>query len=266
MTTDTTPTTTPFTLPNMPAININTIANSKISLMLKGDPGTGKTHTALSFPTPIFVAYAATNRATLRKHITADPSIIGNSIDSWEDFENQLKPAIMNREIPAATILVDEISSVAELMWKKIQGSRPNLTIPDYGTGGRWMRDCTKAMCSATAPRGDHPGYHIVFTTHLRDRKNEDSGELIGIVPDLMGKYAYKIEGEFDYSFLCEAEVGKDAVPTEGGTKLVLSKKFKFYTVGPNKYHKCKGGGLPPEIVVGEGESAFNILNGYWKL
>ncbi len=251
----------PFTLPSMPIIDPAQLTNPKVSLLLKGDSGTGKTHTALGFPGPIYTAYADVNRATLRNFMRADATIGGASVPSWDPFAKEFVPAVINRTIPAATLIIDTIDMIAEMLIAKIKGTRAGLEIRDWGTVHDSLADVTKSLASATAPRGDHPGYNVVFTAHLRD-VTDDKGALLRRVPGFSGGFANKIEAYFDYVFLCTArEVSKEV-----NRKAVRSKEFTLHTVSPDRYNSCKGGALPPQITVAENDCAFDMLNEYWKL
>ena len=138
-----------------------TMKDSKISLLLKGDPGSAKTHTALSFPEPIYMAYSDVNHETVRfktyEHATKveDDSpegfhwintrdISGTEISSWDDYEQTFIPEVANRNIDAATIVVDTIDFAAKFMWNKLQGSRSNLTPANFGTGLNMLNDTTR--------------------------------------------------------------------------------------------------------------------------
>jgi len=150
-------------------------------------------------------------------------------------------------------------------MWKDIEGTRGKLTMQDFGTGLRRMGEATRALVSLTLPYKDHPGYHVVFTSHLKDQ-TDDSGSLLKIGPALMGQFANQIEDYFDYVLLMQAEMVAKIEQVNGVTKSVPSKQFKIWSIPPDRYHTCKGGDMPAEMVVPNGGKAFELLNEWWKV
>jgi hypothetical protein len=116
-------------------------------------------------------------------------------------------------------------------------------------------------ITDAAAPKGDHPGYNIVFTSRIRENTDE-KGNLVdpGYQCCMWGQFKDHIESFFNYILLCEAS----NTTAKGSTKPI--RQFKIYSVPPNRYHTCSGGELPPEIIVPEGKSAFDLLNEYWKV
>jgi hypothetical protein len=251
---------------NLTRFHAGNIAESRLSVLLKGVSGSGKTHASLTFPEPILSIYADVNRETMRRSIDSGVQVEGLAIDNWADYSSVVMPEIVNRKVQAATIVVDTIDFLADLMWRNIQGTKHALAIQDFGTGLRRLGETTRDLVASTIPRGDHPGYHIVVCSHLKD-VSDDGGALLKIAPAIMGQFANTIEDYFDYVLLCRGELTTSVEKDPSGrTRSVKAKQYKILSVPPDRYHTCKGGGLPPELVIPEGARAFDILNEYWKV
>lgn len=255
-----------MSLDKLRVFNAETMVDSRISLLAKGLSGSGKTSLACSFPEPVFVVYADVNRDTVRRMaIDQGRDIFGVAVDAWHEYHNQVVPEIAARKVKASTIVVDSISFLAQIMWADLQGTRAHLTQQDFGTGLRRLGETTRDMVAATMPRGDHPGYHMVFTTHLRDVTNEQ-GALLKVSPLIMGQFKDQLEAYFDYAVLTSAEMLTKTEKVNGVTKAVHSRQFKVITSPPDRYNTCKGGNLPAEILISDGSLAFDEMNKTWKL
>ncbi|MBK25968.1 MAG: hypothetical protein CME70_18345 [Halobacteriovorax sp.] len=244
----------------------STMVDSRISLLAKGPSGSGKTTLALSFPEPIFLIYADVNRDTVRRlAVDGGRDIKGIAVNEWNEYQTQIVPQIISRRIEASTIVVDSISFLAQVMWRDLQGSRSHLTQQDFGTGLRRLSETTRDIMATSIPRGDHPGYHIVFTTHVRDVTSEQ-GALLKVSPNIMGQFKDQIEAYFDYAVLTNSEMVSSTKKVNEKTVAVRSTQYKIITSPPDRYNTCKGGNLPPEIVISEGGSPFDEMNKTWKL
>jgi hypothetical protein len=239
--------------------------DARLSVLLKGASGSAKTETALSFPDPIRVIYTDVNRETVRKAIARGVKIEGTAVRTWSEYSDQIVPTLVSRKFEGNTIVVDTVDFLSALMWKDIEGTKARLAIQDFGTGLRRLSETTRALVSLTLPEGDHPGYHVVFTSHLKD-VSDDSGALLKVAPAIMGQFANQIEDYFDYVLLMQSELASKVETVNGVTKNVKSKQFKIWSVPPDRYHTCKGGDMPAELIVPQGTKAFDLLNEYWKV
>jgi hypothetical protein len=255
-----------MSLDNLRRFSADTMVDSRVSLLAKGPSGSGKTTLACSFPEPVFMVYADVNRDTVRRMaVDQGRDISGVPVEAWNEYQNDVVPEIAARKLDAATIVVDSISFLAQIMWANIQGTRAHLTQQDFGTGLRRLSETTRDMVAATMPRGDHPGYHVIFTTHLRDVTTE-GGALLKVSPLIMGQFKDQLEAYFDYAVLTSAEMLTTTEKVNGQTKAVRSRQFKVITTPPDRYNTCKGGDLSPEIIIADGASAFDEMNKTWKL
>lgn len=242
-----------------------TAGNSNLVTLLKGVSGSAKTEGLLSFPQPIFVVHTDRNSETIRKAKLRGVEIDARAIDNWNEYENIILPAIVARELNAATIGVDTASGLFDLMWRHIQGSQPRkLDFDDFRRGLSLASSTMFDLCSTAQPARTEgkPSYHVVCTSHLTDVTN-DQGSLIKVVPKLMGAFKDSFENYFDYVFLCEAMLTSTQVKEGERTVMRPAKQFRIHTVPPANYHTCKGGGMPPTIDVPEGKGLFELI---WPL
>ena len=236
-------------------------------ILNKGKSGTGKSTLALKFPKPICVAYADKDVETVGDVLIDQPTGVDIIlIRNWEDYANVFVPAAKNRKINARTIVVDTIDFVGTLGANSIRGSKNQLSIPDWGTFFNRMWSTTQNLVDAAAPHGDHPGYHIIFNSHLKPITTDEGATLLGYECGIPGRaFPPVIEGMFDYVLLHTVNTMKTINDTTNNISGSV-RQFKIYSAPPDKYHTCKGGKLPPEIVVPDGKDAFELCNQYWKV
>lgn len=256
-------------LPRVNAGNLETEDPNK-SILFTGFSGGGKTRSSLSAPGPIVTVYADANRETARDAAVLRKDIEIMPLTTWADYEDVFVPTVRNRKVEeylgldsVRTIVVDTISSLAGELVAETQGSRSALAIQDWGTILRKLSTTTRDLVNTTRPTKDHPGYNIIFNTHLNEK--EDNGNLLGYKPAIMGQFAGKLPAFFDYVFLCEAQLVAENKTVDGKLKAVKVRQHKLYTVPPSHLYFCKGSSkLPPEIIIKDGEFVWDILSKYW--
>jgi hypothetical protein len=237
-----------------------------VTVFAKGPPGGGKTELSMGFPGPILTIQCDANEETVSKAKIRGANVRVASAETWATFESVFVPRIADRKLgytdgwEPRTIVVDPYSSISQELVEEIGAGR-QLQIQDWGKILRRQQGVIRDLVFASVPRGDHPGYHIVVCSHLVD-VTDDKGNIQKISPRIPGQFKDVIEKDFDYVVLCQCETVSKVV---GGT-VTKSRQFKVYTAPPDRYHTCKGGDLPPEIEIPNGESAFGIMNKWWGL
>ena len=147
-----------------------------------------------------------------------------------------------NREFDCKTVAVDTLDMIGIMLQRDVQGPRNKLTQADWGTMlNRWI-DGIGQLTETTVNQGGQY-YNVVCTVHTRDVTN-DSGALVKTAPSIAGGFRDMVEGFFDWVLLCEAEVKA----RKEGTETVYDSNYFVRTIPPNKFHTCKGGGLPPIV------------------
>ena len=246
---------------DLPRITEEGAQDMGLTVLLKGFSGAGKSSLAVGFPEPICYIHADSNKLVAKAAKAAGRNIDLIALEDWGNYEDIIIPEAKARQIPARTLVVDDASSLAYNLINKMQGSKARPSFEDYAAILRRQFETTMAITNTAIPQGAHPGYNVVFTSRLKDY-NDESGALLGYQCCMWGQFKDHIESFFNYVLLCESSTANKIV----ANKSQLARQFKIYSVPPNRYHTCKGGKLPPEIVVPDGKDAFEILNQYWKV
>lgn len=229
----------------MKILTAENLGESKKSIAYKGDPGSGKTHNASTWPGPQKWAYFDRNLGTISDLIKGGLDAKLFLPDTLKEFEDEFVRPVLHREFEAETIIIDTIDGMAAMVVNDVQGIKPKLTIPDWGVILNKLRSICADLTSAAAPIEGKPSYNIVFNYHLMD-VTDDKGGLIKTSPMISGRFKDEIEAYIDTVLYCKAQISSQPVPQPGGgSKLIPSKEFICHSVPPNPFITCKGGGLP---------------------
>lgn len=232
----------------MQIMNALNFGDSKESIGYKGPSGTGKTFNALTWPTPLKVAYFDRNLKTISDLVKGGLDAEVFIFDTFAEFEREFVSKVVHREFEAQSIVLDTIDFMAALLMKDIQGSKPRLAMPDWGTILNKLRNVCSDLTSSTSVIPDRPNYNVIFTYHLMDVTNDD-GALLKTAPKIPGQFKDELEAYLDTVLYCTSQISSTAVKQPGGgTKMVPSKQFLCHSVPPNPFITCKGGGLPPVL------------------
>ena len=218
---------------------------SKESIGYKGPSGTGKTHNLLTWPGPLKIAYFDRNLKTARDMVVkgADAEIF--IFDTAKEFEDEFVRPVRHREFEAETIGIDTFDFMAAMVQREIQGNKPRISQPDWGTFLNRLRTISDDLTRAATALEGKPSYNIVFNYHLSDVT--DDGNLVRTAPKIQGGFKDELEAYLDTVLYCTSQISSTAVAQPGGgKKLVPSKQFLCHSVPPNPFITCKGGGLPP--------------------
>ena len=231
----------------MQIMTAENFGESKESIGYKGPSGTGKTHNAASWPTPIKIAYFDKNLKTISELVKGGLDAEVFLFDYFKEFEDNFVRKVIHREFDAQSIVVDTVDFMAALLMQDVQGSKARLAMADWGTIlGKLRRTCSD-LTSATSPFGERPSYNVILTYHLMDITNDD-GALQKTAPKIPGQFKDELEAYLDTVLYCTSQISSSAVKQPGGgTKMVPSKQFICHSVPPNPFITCKGGGLPPQ-------------------
>lgn len=247
----------------LPTINADNADKHGFSIAYGGESGTGKTTNALSYPEPIRGIYADVNKATVIGEINKGRDIVLTTLTAWREYEDLFVPAVENRLFDCATIVVDTLDFLSNMMWESIQGGREKLTIPMFGVGLNKLLRTTERMIRSTQYIPGKPTYNVVFTYHISETTGED-GALQKVTPAVMGKAKDIISSCFDTCLLCDVrQVSTTSKDDTGKTITEYRKEFFVHTAPPTRFHKslCKTG---PEFPVRCGGKYDDIV-GYLR-
>ena len=229
---------------NLITINSENAPEQKLSVLLKGQPGAGKTHAWLTFPGPIIACYTDKNMETVKRAMRQRNDITLVKIQSWSEFADQFVPAVVNRQLDAGTIVVDTLDALADMMWRDIQSTRDKLRIQDFGTGKDRLKNNFSDLNDAVVAVPGKPNYNVVVVSHISD-VTDDSGGIVKTTCSVMGAFKDIVEALFDYVLLCESKVDTEIE----GRNSVKVKRYLAHTIPPSRYHTCKAPGyFPVEI------------------
>lgn len=208
--------------------------DSRMSILLEGEPGTGKTHNALRQAGKTLVVYADNNRATLTT-AKLDPAldITEIRIDKWKDFDPLIVNLIKNREFEFDNIVVDSYDALMQLLVDDCRGLKVKLGFDEWANVLNSARRVTFELTQACRPREDKRDYNILCTMHLQAQTDADN-RIIKYEPALQGSFRSKVEAYFDLVLLSDSETLFDP-DTKERTKTTFIR-----TVAPTNYHTCK--------------------------
>jgi len=240
--------------------------DNNITALLCGFSGDGKSRLAHSFPDPVFSVYADPNRRTITDLMREGHQIDARNITNWAQFEKIL-PAVRNRQIQAATLVVDTIDFLHEMLLRHLKGSRAGLTQQDWGTVLDKSLEAVNTFTEVAAPlRGKnreilHPGYNIVWCCHLKKTTNE-AGDVTDIGPAIKGAFAATIGGCFDVVLQCEAAV---KTTPQQGAPAIKRRVYLLHSI-PNTPMRIKAtANWPPTITIEAGQNGYDLLKGFWN-
>lgn len=223
------------------------------SLMVKGPSGTGKTHLWGQMPGPIKVIYMDKNRATLWKIQRPRDDVEPYFISSFEEYADVFVPAAKNRQIDAATLVVDSGDRLQDDLIRETQGARSRMTQSDWGIILSKMSNTLSDLADATLEvPGKRRGYNVVFTWHVKQDKDED-GQVTDIRARARGQVTDIIEDFFDYVLISDKEVRR--TPRSGGPPLVEPHYF-LRTLAADRFQTTKAPAEWPERIESYSELA----------
>lgn len=183
--------------------------SSVVRVLSYGNPGTGKTTFATTFPNPIIVNTDDGAKAVEHRHIpvlnvAADPK------DRTFDLIMKLfKQARMGEDMFASgedsikTIIIDGYTTLARALKNRIMkenGKDPISDKADYDVWGA----LSQQLFAITEESRKLP-VNSVFTCWATIEKDELTGEILGL-PNILGGFRYTATGEFDEVYYHEVK------------------------------------------------------------
>lgn len=157
----------------------------KITLLLKGPPGAGKTFKAAQFPKPVIFNFD-NNLSGLRKlpadlqksiRVVQPRMNDGKPVKAelvWDNFVKQLEKVCTDDSVE--TIVIDSLSTMAEVLFDKILGTgNPNkrIEIQHWGDFSRYVKWLGESLlCTPDLDK------HVVFLAHERIEIDPQSKEV----------------------------------------------------------------------------------------
>lgn len=232
------------------------------SIAVQGVEKSGKTHFICSMPEEVNIAYTDPNRATAEGFMREGRKINLYLVQTWKDFQEWVRLADA-RELPGRTLAVDSFGFLSDRLVAETAGPDGAVTIPQWGRikDQNWTE--LMKLLGCTQPKGSHPGYHVVVSTHLTD-VTDDKGNLVKVRPAISGSFKDTFGRCFDSVFISRSKAER---AVEAGKLVVKPTQYMLLTAPPDQYHTCgdgiggKGGRkrLPSEV-----ENTFPALCRAW--
>ncbi len=233
-----------------------------------GDPFTGKTNYAKSFPGPFFI-YFDPDTTTLLGHPTEIPYVVVTSKKMMDDLAADVSNRKMTEivrsfgpqwaDYTVESVIVDS-STFQDKLIEEWLDSNDNKGINRWDLKSRTMHSFYNDLCSASVYKAGAEQYYIVVTAHQMIKRDKD-GNITEITTYISGNFRNALIQYMDTIIFCEVEIPTGA----NGKSLGLPGKYVCRTSPPDKYRKCGARGLtkfPPTLDNG---AFFNELQKYWS-
>lgn len=211
-----------------------------IKALIVGEPGSGKTLIASTFPKPFFVSAEGGLMSIAHKQIPfAD-------VSSSDDL-HKVKMLLENRVFAEAngleiqTVVIDTIDEIQRiLMSERMEAEKiDTFRIQDWG----WLGEQMAAICRGFR----NMPYHVVFTCHLKESKDDDTGSTY-FRPALSGSIQEQLPGYVDLS-MC-IRVQQEVKVEDDRAVNVMKRKLITYPTKKFPFLKDRSGKLPKELDV----------------
>lgn len=221
-----------------------------LKVMSVGEPGTGKSVFASTFPTPGFIFDFAQGIITYKGlEFTYEQYELGPA--GWVKFEKDL--ALVKKDTLEGkyqTIIIDDLSAMTDLCMERALQLDPKRTSaggPVWNVHYMMVRNLMEGRLRQIL---NLPA-NIVFIAHLNVIKDEETGNILGVEPLLTGQLSIKVPGYFD-------EVYYHTTRREGGdTKWLI----QTVPIGWNRARSRVSGKARtlPDLI----ENDYNVLMDY---
>lgn len=209
----------------------------KIKALICGNPGAGKTLTSSTWPN---VLYASAEGGLMS---VADRKVNYVDIDSSTtllELKNALSqsPAVREKTFgfPVETVVIDTIDEIQRIFIRErlADQRREAMVLQDWGWLGERM--------IATINGFRNLDLNVVFTAHLKEVKDEETGKL-WLKPGLQGATADQIAAYVDLAFVLKSEFKSEVV--DGKPQKILVRSLQTLPDPYSTWVKDRSGKLP---------------------
>jgi hypothetical protein len=211
-----------------------------LKLLLAGDPGSGKTRLASTFPN---VFYANADAGMMSVVDRQPPFVDVDSTETLTQLLQALRQTPKQRQqilgAPVSTVVVDTVDSIQKILIeeRKKEQKKDALAISDWG----WLGDQLRVLIRNFR----NLDMNVIFTVHLKAVEDSESGQTF-IKPGLQGQMGDEIAAYFDVCGLLKAS--PITVVKDGRQTRVLQRLMQ---TGPDARHpwlKDRSGKLPVDF------------------
>ncbi len=236
----------------MPSAKDISVSTEFLKVMSVGEPGTGKSVFASTFPTPGYV-FDFSGGIIGYRGLDFDYDQFSLGPAGWVAFEKRLTE--LKKEVAESkyiTVVVDDLSGMTDLAMERSMQLDPKRN-PAGGPLWNVHYQMVRNLMEGRLRQILELKANIVFIAHLNVIRDEESGNIIGVEPLLTGQLSTRIPGYFD-------EVYYHSVRKEGSeTKWVV----QTVPIGWNRARSRLSGKqrLLPDLV----ENDYNEVIAYIK-
>ena len=181
----------------MPSAKDVTVETEFVKAMSVGDPGSGKSVFASSFPTPGFV-FDFANGIVSYRGLDFDYEQYTLAPIGWTKFEQDLTRVKKEvKEGKYKSVIVDDLSAMTDLCMERAMQLDPKRSPtggPVWNVHFMMVRNLMEGRLRQLI---DLPA-NVLFIGHLNVERDEESGAIVKVQPMLTGQLAIKIPGYFD--------------------------------------------------------------------
>jgi len=233
-----------------------TASTEYIKVMSVGEPGTGKSILASSFPTPGFV-FDFANSIISYKGLDFDYEQYELSPLGWTKFEKDVVRVIKDvKEGKYVSVIVDDLSAMTAVCMERalqLDAKRSATQGPVWNVHYSMVRNLMEGRLKQIMAMS----CNIHFIAHLHVIQDQETGNIIGVEPMLTGALPIIIPGYFD-------EVYYHTTKREGGdTKWLI----QTVAMGYNKARSRMSGKLRtlPDLLANDYAEIMAYLTGKKK-
>lgn len=213
-----------------------------VKALVCGEPGTGKTLTASTWPNPIYANAEGGLMSIASRDI---PTVDITSSGVMLDLKNALSQSPEVREkmlgVPVDTVVIDTIDEVARLLVKERleQGNKDAMAIADWGWLGEQLRSMVRAYRNLPM--------NVIFNCHLKSVEDADSGTQF-FKPAIQGAMGDEIAGYVDIAGVLTARPITEVINGKNHRRIV--RILQTFPDVKRPWIKDRSGKLPMEFPV----------------
>lgn len=213
-----------------------------VKALICGEPGSGKTLTASTWPNPL---YANAEGGLMSVAALNLPTVDITDSGVMLELKNALMqpPAVREKMLgtPVDTVIIDTIDEVARLLVKERleQTNKDTMAIADWGWLGESLRSMIRAYRNLPL--------NVIFNCHLKSVEDADSGSQY-FKPAIQGAMGDEIAGYVDIAGVLTARPITEVI--EGKTHRRIVRLLQTFPDVKRPWIKDRSGKLPMEFII----------------
>lgn len=222
--------------------DIDDLYAPSIKMLVAGEPGSGKTLTASTWPNPLYLdcegrMMSLKGRKGLKKARITTLNDLEEMIGKL-DQSSAVRTKVLGS--PVDTVVVDTLDEVARMVIQERLASekRETMSMQDWGYLGDTLRFIVRRLRNIE-------DLHVIFNVHLKQTSEEDSGRTFW-KPQIQGAMGDEIAAYVDIAVVLKSGTIKDPKTNER----VVKRWFQTYQDPNYSWIKDHSGALPMEFPV----------------